>query len=545
MQDINKIILGTVQLGVNYGINNKSGKPNFEKASEILSLAFKNGIQILDSAEAYGNAHEVIGKYHQLHSNKFNVITKFSSKRTDLGNTLTDRVKKNIEVLNVDNLYAYMFHSYNDFEKYYDVYKREIIELKQNGLIKKIGVSIYTNEEFEKLLSYDEIDIIQIPFNVLDNVSLRGVLIEAANKKGIEIHSRSVFLQGLFFMETKDIPPQVKNIAKYVDQLNRLCQKYKVGMNEVALNYCLHQPHINQVLIGVDTSEQLIENLKLIEKEIPESLIQEINSVKVDEVELLNPSNWNKMKVLAITQARTGSSRLPNKVMKMVDGKTLLSTHIERILKSKHITKFIVATTTEKEDDAIEEVVKSYDLEVSRGSANDVLDRFYQAAKKYTPEWVVRLTSDCPLIDPELIDSMIEKAIELNVDYISNGLIPTYPNGMDVEVFKYSALETAWKNATLKSDREHVTPYIYRNSSFQNGDIFKSANFEYPENFGNVRLTIDDPEDYLVISHIIQKLGVEKGWKDYADYYLSNEELKKINAHINRNEGYLKSLNND
>lgn len=545
MQDTDKIILGTVQLGVNYGINNKIGKPNFESAAKILNLAFENGIQILDSAEAYGNAHEVIGEYHQLHSNKFNVITKFSSKRTDLGNTLTDRVKKNIEVLNVDNLYAYMFHSYNDFETYYDAYKNDIAELKKNGFIKKFGVSIYTNEEFEKLLNYTEIDIIQIPFNVLDNLSLRGNLIEAAYKKNIEVHTRSAFLQGLFFIKPEDLPAQTKKLTTYINQLNTLCQKYQVGLNEVALNYCLQQPHVNQVLIGVETSEQLIENLKLTESKISESLIQEINLIKVNEIELLNPSNWKSMKVLAITQARTGSTRLPNKILKTVNNKTLLATHIERILKAKNISKLLVATTIQSEDDIIETIAKPYNLETSRGSVNDVLDRFYQAAKPHNPEWIVRLTSDCPLIDPELIDSVIEKAIELNVDYMSNGLSPNFPNGMDVEVFKFSALEYAWKNATLKSDREHVTPYIYRNSSYQQGTLFKSENFGNDENFEHVRLTVDDPEDFKVLSIVIEELGIEKDWKSYADFYLSNPEVKQINEHINRNEGYIKSLNND
>jgi spore coat polysaccharide biosynthesis protein SpsF len=150
------------------------------------------------------------------------------------------------------------------------------------------------------------------------------------------------------------------------------------------------------------------------------------------------------MKIIAITQARCGSTRLPNKVLKKINGETLLSIHLSRILKSKKIDQLLVATTTEPADGAIEEVAKSMGLPYYRGSVSNVLDRYYQAAKPHHPDWVVRLTSDCPLIDAGLIDKIIDKAIELDVDYCSNTLDPTYPDGMDAEVFKYSALEKAW-----------------------------------------------------------------------------------------------------
>src|SRR5690242_17368237 len=140
------------------------------------------------------------------------------------------------------------------------------------------------------------------------------------------------------------------------------------------------------------------------------------------------------MKVLAITQARTGSTRLPGKVLKEIAGKTLLEIHLERILHSKLIDKLVVATTLEKEDDEIVKVAERANVSHYRGSLENVLDRFYQAAKIYQPEWVVRLTSDCPLIDANLIDQVIVFAMNNDVDYCSNTLVPTFPDGIDIEV---------------------------------------------------------------------------------------------------------------
>lgn len=244
------------------------------------------------------------------------------------------------------------------------------------------------------------------------------------------------------------------------------------------------------------------------------------------------------MEVLAITQARIGSSRLPGKVLKNIAGTTLLGIHLHRILRSKKISKLVVATTHENGVEAIVEVASKMSVQSYQGSLENVLDRFYQAAKPHTPKWVVRITSDCPLVDPVLIDTIIEKAVSLNVDYCSNTLQPTYPDGIDIEVFKFTALEKAWKEATLRSDQEHVTPFIYNNSTFKDKKLFTSFNYLNDENYGQVRLTVDEPYDYEVVKILVEKLGIDRDWKTYADYYLADPEIKKINEHIKRNEGY-------
>lgn len=251
------------------------------------------------------------------------------------------------------------------------------------------------------------------------------------------------------------------------------------------------------------------------------------------------------MKVIAITQARYGSSRLPGKILKKFGNKTLLQLHIERILQSKKINDLIVATTTEKEADQIEDIASSMNLKTFRGSIDNVLDRFYKAALNENPDYVVRVTSDCPLIDSSIIDKVVETCIANNCDYCSNTLNPTFPDGIDVEVFKFSALKRAWIEATLTSEKEHVTPYIWKNSTYKGGTLFQSISFENDVNLSNYRLTIDEESDFELLTKVIDVIGTDKNWIEYVNYLEKNNNIFEINAHIKRNEGFMKSIEND
>jgi spore coat polysaccharide biosynthesis protein SpsF (cytidylyltransferase family) len=251
------------------------------------------------------------------------------------------------------------------------------------------------------------------------------------------------------------------------------------------------------------------------------------------------------MKVLAITQARVGSSRLPAKVLKMISNKTILDIHLVRVLKSKKISKLIVATTFEKGVEQILEIANNNNVQYYQGSTDNVLDRYYQAAKIEKPDYVVRLTSDCPLIDAELIDEVINYAISNNLDYCSNCLEENYPDGQDIEIFKFSALKKTWEEAKLPSEKEHVSSYIYKNSTYQGKNIFTANNYSnISENFKSIRLTVDEKPDFEVIKLLVESLGVNLSWKAYTKYYIEND-LGELNSNITRNEGYLKSLIKD
>jgi spore coat polysaccharide biosynthesis protein SpsF len=251
------------------------------------------------------------------------------------------------------------------------------------------------------------------------------------------------------------------------------------------------------------------------------------------------------MRIVAITQARTGSSRFPEKILKKAGGEVLLLLHLKRILKSKKIDELIVATTIDKNDARITALVAPLGLYTFHGSVDDVLDRFYQALKGKNADYVVRLTSDCPLIDAELIDKIIEYTIEHNLDYCSNTLDPNYPDGQDVEVFRYNSLVKAWDEAKQLSEREHVTPYIWKNSSYKGGTIFKSDNFKEKRSYANIRMTVDEPGDLALINRVIEKLGTEKSWLEYAEFLEKSPEIRALNESISRNEGYIKSVKTD
>jgi spore coat polysaccharide biosynthesis protein SpsF (cytidylyltransferase family) len=248
-----------------------------------------------------------------------------------------------------------------------------------------------------------------------------------------------------------------------------------------------------------------------------------------------------QVKITAITQARTGSTRLPGKILMKVGDITLLELHLKRVLSSAKINEVIVATTTNKEDLEVVEIANRLRIKSYQGSENDVLDRFYQALQSSVPDYVVRVTSDCPLIDPKLIDKVIEYTIEHKLDYCSNTLDPHYPDGQDVEVFRFASLKQAWEQAKLTSEREHVTPYIWKNSSFKGGSIFLSDNFKEDLSFGHLRMTVDEREDFKVITEVVNTLGTEKTWLDYAEF-LERNAVRLLNENITRNEGYTKSL---
>jgi spore coat polysaccharide biosynthesis protein SpsF len=251
-----------------------------------------------------------------------------------------------------------------------------------------------------------------------------------------------------------------------------------------------------------------------------------------------------EIKTILITQARTGSTRLPGKVLKEIGGKSLLQIHLDRLKNCKNISEIIVATTVCEEDNVIFEKAIEWGFSASRGSESDVLDRFYQAVKDKNPDWIVRVTSDCPLIDSELVDDVIRFAQNNDVDYCSNGFVENFPDGQDIEVFKFSALEKAWKNAQLLSEREHVTPYIRNNSDYKGGTLFSAVNYPCESDFSKIRMTVDESRDFDLIEILIHKLGVEKSWLEYTNYIINND-LAKLNDQIIRNEGLLKSLKND
>ena len=249
------------------------------------------------------------------------------------------------------------------------------------------------------------------------------------------------------------------------------------------------------------------------------------------------------MKILGIIQARMSSIRLPSKVLLDLEGITVLEHVIERVKLAKMIDEVIVATTIKKEDLKIVEICNNIGIKSFCGSEKDVLDRYYQVTKLYKTKHIVRITADCPLIDPRVIDKVIKLHLKEKVDYTTNTLKETFPDGEDVEIFIFEALNKAWQNAKLLSEREHVTPYIRKHPK-----IFKLRNLECDKNLSNKRWTLDNPEDYEFIKVIYKNLYVKNhlfGIVEILEFLNKNPEIETINQQIKRNEGYLRSLKSD
>jgi spore coat polysaccharide biosynthesis protein SpsF len=245
--------------------------------------------------------------------------------------------------------------------------------------------------------------------------------------------------------------------------------------------------------------------------------------------------------ITAIIQARMGSTRLPGKVLRTVNGRTLLDIQLERVKASKLINQIVVATSALEQDKPIADLCVKLGVACFRGSETDVLERFYQAAKQFGASTIVRLTADCPLIDPAIIDKTVALFQNEKVDYAANTVPPAtsrFPDGSDVEVFSVAALERAHKEATDTQDREHVTFYFWKH-----GHNFKTTQLLQPENWASYRLTVDYPEDLLVVEYLLNRLAEKKSFGHVPELVAEldkHPEIRKTNSQHFSGEGWNK-----
>ena len=285
MRPINKLILGTVQFGLSYGINNTTGKVSCADASKILAEAKNNGISILDTSYAYGDSETVLGELLE-NDNHFKIVSKLPRTTENpkfIFEETTKRLKKS-------KLYGYLIHHF-DFFKENPIIWEDIKALQKDEFVKKIGFSLYHPSELEYLfLQNIDFDIVQIPYNILDR-AFEPYFKELKHRK-IEIHTRSVFLQGLFFKPVNELPEKLKPLTSYLVAISEFCKKQNITIEELSLNGVIHNPDIDGVLVGVDNMVQLQKNIQSILTEIPANISDFIDTLNVTEKELLNPVNW-------------------------------------------------------------------------------------------------------------------------------------------------------------------------------------------------------------------------------------------------------------
>lgn len=276
---MSKLVLGTVQFGLQYGVNS-AGRPSEDAVKGILSEAAKGGITTLDTSSAYGNSEEILGGCITPEK-EFKIVSKYPKGETSVGEMFNSSLKR----LRVKQLYGYLLHHFEVYKNNPKVWD-EFVALKQLGKVQKIGFSLYIPEELEYILKNGSpFDLIQVPFNIFDKKFLPYM--KELHEKGVEIHVRSTFLQGLFFKDRNELPEKLQPMKKYLLQLDKFSIDSGLSISEIALNHNLQNPYIDGVLIGVDNVEQLQMNLNSI-KATPIDI-----DIDVKEQELLNPVNWN------------------------------------------------------------------------------------------------------------------------------------------------------------------------------------------------------------------------------------------------------------
>ncbi len=300
---MSRLCLGTVQFGMKYGINNTLGKPSLEQSFEMLDAAFDNGINVIDTAFAYGDAEEILGEYFRQNPKRKNVsvISKLAPNsinedEKDVAGKIEAACLGSLKRIDVDRLDGYLLHT----PEY--VYNEKIVaglvKLKENGLVNNIGVSVYDIKEGDAAIKTGVLDYVQLPYSVLDQRGMKTGFVKRAKKAGMTVFTRSAFLQGLFFMQRDRIPKNLKMICPYFDTIDNLLKKYNIGLTEALIRFVAEERNIDYLVFGVDTQNQLLEDIDIFNnKSVPLDFIGAIKrSIEDIDKSIIFPSLWSNGK---------------------------------------------------------------------------------------------------------------------------------------------------------------------------------------------------------------------------------------------------------
>lgn len=283
---MSKIVLGTVQFGTNYGINNTSGQVTKEEVSTILRIASENGINTLDTSSAYGTSEQALGEALKNTGLQFNIVSKYP--KSELG--VRETFMKSLKNLGVESLYGYLVHHFEFYQEHPNIFD-DMRSLKEEGRIQKIGFSLYNPQQLQYLLDRNvQFDIIQFPYNIFDRQF--EPWLPKLKEMGVEVHTRSAFLQGLFFKDVNTIEGKLKPMCPYLVKLHDYCKQRDITIEQIAFGYVLSNEAVDGALIGVDNHQQLEKNLEVSRFKLKEKDIDFIRSIEIKEKELLNPVNW-------------------------------------------------------------------------------------------------------------------------------------------------------------------------------------------------------------------------------------------------------------
>lgn len=532
--------IGTVQFGTTYGITNLYGQVDRATVVDILQLAKAAGVDLLDTAAMYGQAEEVLSDAMSKIPG-YSVVTKSVTSAVGIDGVV-DAARKSHKLLGSRSLYGLLVHSASDLKSDSGpALWSALLELRDAGLFGKLGISVYASDDVVSLAKQYRPAIVQLPVSVLDQRLVKSGVIGALKDLGVEIHVRSIFLQGILFLNTARLPIWLRHVRPALKAFHRRLKDLGISPVEAGIGFPLSIPGIDRIIVGMSSIEEAREIISATTKTfsgVPWEELSISNSV------LLDPRLWVNAKqmpnkgpeedkarpyVLAVIQARMSSTRLPGKVLKPILGRPMLGRHIDRLQRCSTIDRIIVATSVEESDDAIASFCAAESIGCYRGPLNDVLARYEGAAREYDPvDHVVRLTADCPLADPDIVDRVIDAHLTDKNSYTTNVLQQTFPNGLDVEIMTRHALRQAAAEATNPYEREHVTPFLYRRPY-----LFKLGNIENNEDHGQLRWTVDTEADFRMVEAVFRELlraNESFGYSDILTLLAKRPDIAAMNA---------------
>jgi spore coat polysaccharide biosynthesis protein SpsF (cytidylyltransferase family)/aryl-alcohol dehydrogenase-like predicted oxidoreductase len=535
-----RIGIGTVQFGTIYGITNLRGQVDRPTVTEILRVARDAGVELLDTAALYGEAERVLGEM-ALKVPGYSIITKTTTSAVGIDGVV-ERARQSHKILGGRPLHGLLVHSAPDLQSDNGPELwAALLRLRDEGLFAKIGISAYATDAPLDLARRYRPDIMQVPVSVLDQRLVRNGTLRAMKDCGVEIHARSVFLQGAMFLDPSDLPLGLRHVQPALSTFHRHLRDLGLTPAEAGMGYPLSIPEIDRVIVGmssVDEAQQILDASANTRSDVA------WESLAIDDEILLDPRLWASNErimeakgsgrpgqpfVLAILQARMSSSRLPGKVLKSILGRPMLGRHIDRLRRCSTIDRLVVATSVEKSDDAIAAFCAAEGVSCYRGPLHDVLARYEGAARENDPvDHVMRLTGDCPLADPAIIDRVARTHLAGQYDYTSNTFELNFPNGLDTEIMKRDVLRQAASEARDPYDREHVTPFIYRRPTrFRMGSVVNDANL------GHMRWTVDTEADFRLVEAVYRALLPHNetfAYNDVLRFLVANPEVAAINT---------------
>lgn len=286
---MSNLVLGTVQFGMSYGINNHSGKPDDVQVRDILALAYEKGIHELDTAQGYGDAESVLKRTLNPEKN-FLIHSKFSLPKSHTISDIEDSLKFSLENIGVNKLGYFFFHRYADLVSFSSTQKLSSSFIDQHSL--GLAASVYSEDEFFFALGCGLVKAVQIPFNIFDSSVEKLDLMREACQRGVKIYCRSVFLQGLFFMNPEELPVKLKKFASSLLELEQISKTFQVSKMSLALNFVKQFEEIDGVLIGVDNKLQLEENIHAWNEQCPAAALEKMRELAFPDRDLLMPKNW-------------------------------------------------------------------------------------------------------------------------------------------------------------------------------------------------------------------------------------------------------------